>query len=202
MHSSKSFGLAPLVLPLPFRNRINPSIWYLFEVQYAVTRGSRSRSAFPNLAASRRAVGSLIRVYCEYTSRPLSKSGPSSPKSGLGNSFSFCAFFVVLCGPILEAGTVGIDTPGAPWLLRRRSLLFKADSAVGLSALLESGERVDRGSCDDLMLGPVSPSIVLTTVCGLKVTFLIGFVLGSGVLGEAARMRGVFSFAKVDAMAS
>lgn len=129
IHSSMSFGFAPLAFPRPFRNRIRLSIWYLLAVQYAVTRGSFSRSAFPSLAASRLAVGSLIRVYllghqhnfrlytsmfahCEYTSLPLSSS--SSPTSGFGRSFSFCTVFVVLCGPILPVGNAGYDSCGAP----------------------------------------------------------------------------------------
>lgn len=58
-----SLGIAPFAFPRPFRKRIRLSIWYLLAVQYAVTRGSFSRSALPSLAASRRAVGSLMRVY-------------------------------------------------------------------------------------------------------------------------------------------
>ena len=93
MHSSNCLGLAPLVLALPLKNFMRLSNLYALAVQYAVTRGSRSLSALPSLAASRRAVGSLILVNCEYTSLPLSSSGSSA---GFGRSFSFCAFFVVL----------------------------------------------------------------------------------------------------------
>ncbi len=62
MHSSKCFGLVPRVLALPFRYLIKPSKRYELAVQYAVTLGNRSLSAFPNLAASLLAVGSLILV--------------------------------------------------------------------------------------------------------------------------------------------
>lgn len=129
MHSSNCFGLAPRLRVRLFRNFMTPSKRYALAVQYAVTRGNFSRSAFPNLAASRRAVGSFILVNCEYTSLPLSSSGPSSPGSGLGNSFNFCAFFVVLCGPIFDAGgSIGGADRGEPWLFLLRSLLLSVES--------------------------------------------------------------------------
>jgi len=176
MHSSNNFGLAPLVFPLPFKNRIKLSIWYLFAVQYAVTLGNRSRSAFPNLAASRRAVGSLIRVYCEYTSRPLSSSGPSSPKSGLGRSFSFCAFLVVLWGPILGTGGFVIGTRGDPWLFLRRSLLLSAESICGCDEAELAVAGVTEGSCcASRLVEPVPPSIEIIAGFGLNVTFRDAF---------------------------
>ena len=130
MHSSNCFGLAPFCLAfLPLRYFIRASNLYSFAVQYAVTRGRCSRSDLPNLAASLRAVGSFIRVNCEYTSRPLSSSGPSSPTSGFGKSLSFCAVLVVRWGPILDAEFTNCCVArGDPWLFRLRSLLFKVDN--------------------------------------------------------------------------
>lgn len=65
MHSSNCFGFVPLILCLLFRNFISPSSLYELAVQYAVTLGNLSLSAFPSLAASLRAVGSFILVNCE-----------------------------------------------------------------------------------------------------------------------------------------
>ena len=130
MHSSNCLGLAPFNLALLLlKNFIRPSNLYSFAVQYAVTRGNLSLSDLPSLAASRLAVGSLIRVNCEYTSLPLSSSTPSSPTSGFGRSFSFCAVLVVRCGPILDADAeVGCVIRGEPWLFRLRSLPLSVDS--------------------------------------------------------------------------
>jgi len=62
MHSSNTLGFVPFVFCLPFKKRKRSSIRYEPAVQYAVTRGSLARSSLPSLAASRRAVGSLMRV--------------------------------------------------------------------------------------------------------------------------------------------
>src|SRR5436190_3364897 len=130
MHSSSCFGFAPLVRDLDFIHFMIPSRRYDCAVQYAVTLGNRSRSAFPSLAASLRAAGSLMRVNCEYTSRPLSSSARSSPASGFGSTFNFWTVFVVLCAPILGGvGNGGVN--GAPLLFLRRSLVFKVENVLG-----------------------------------------------------------------------
>ena len=121
-------------------------------------------------------MGSLIRVICEYTSRGKSPSTSSSSAAvtGSGRSFSFWAFFVVRCGPTLDANEgLELALTGAPWLLRRRSLLFKADRPVVQCCwpaweFWTGGEPV----CNGLNVGSeaVASPYVLMVARGLNVT--------------------------------
>lgn len=125
MHSSNCFGLAPLELARLFKNRSSDSILYALAVAYAVTLGRCARSALPSRSASRRAVVSLIRVTCEYTSRPDS----SSWSAGDGRIFSFWETFEVRWGPIFE-GAGGLNGVDGPWIeAERRRLGFGAREA-------------------------------------------------------------------------
>lgn len=123
MHSSNCFGLVPLVLLRLFKNRNSPSILYALAVAYAVTLGRCARSAFPNRSASRRAVVSLIRVTCEYTSRPLS----SSWFAGLGRILSFWETLLVRWGPILAGGGLAKGVGEGPWTEAERRRLLSAE---------------------------------------------------------------------------
>lgn len=158
MHSSNCFGLVPLVLLRLFRNRNSPSILYALAVAYAVTLGRCARSAFPNRSASRRAVVSLIRVTCEYTSRPLS----SSWFAGLGRILSFWETLLVRWGPIFAGRGLAKGVREGPWTEAERRRLLRAEGGScegvtrGIGAIRgedeeEDGEEgdvgVERGGC-------------------------------------------------------
>jgi len=88
---------------------------------------------------------------------------------------------VVRWGPILLAGTCGGSCSGAPELLRRRSLLFSAES-MGWVPSLGAGAGIDpleRGTGAGGKAGRREGGEEVE-ICGLKVTLRAGFV-GGGV---------------------
>jgi hypothetical protein len=83
---------------------------------------------------------------------------------------------VVLWGPILGTGVLGTGTRGEPWLFRRRSLLFSAESICGCGEGAFAIPGVTEGSCcADRVAEPVAPPIEMIAGFGLNVTFRAPF---------------------------